>query len=131
MLSIIFGLCAALGWGAGDFTGGLASRKTGAYRAVFYSEVIGIVFLFFILGVTSEPVPNLKVWLLSMLAGAIGTFGLILLYHAMTIGLMSIAAPVSALLGRDSPCCGRHLSGKVFPIPRPSSDLDLPSSQFG
>jgi len=78
LLSIIFGLCAALGWGAGDFTGGLASRKTGAYRAVFYSEVIGIVFLFIILGVTSEPVPNLKVWLISMVAGAVGTFGLIL-----------------------------------------------------
>lgn len=103
MLSIIFGLCAALGWGAGDFTGGLASRKTGAYRAVFYSEVIGIVFLFFILGVTSEPVPNLKVWLLSMVAGAVGTFGLILLYRAMTIGLMSVAAPVSALLAATLP----------------------------
>ena len=103
MLSIIFGLCAALGWGAGDFTGGLASRKTGAYRAVFYSEVIGIVFLFIILGVTSEPVPNLKVWILSMVAGAVGTFGLILLYRAMTIGLMSVAAPVSALLAATLP----------------------------
>jgi uncharacterized membrane protein len=103
LLSIIFGLCAALGWGAGDFTGGLASRKTGAYRAVFYGEVIGIVFLFFILGVTSEPVPNLKVWLLSMVAGAVGTFGLILLYRAMTIGLMSVAAPVSALLAATLP----------------------------
>ena len=103
MLSIIFGLCAALGWGAGDFTGGLASRKTGAYRAVFYSEVIGIVFLFIILGVTSEPVPNLKVWLISMVAGAVGTFGLILLYRAMTIGLMSVAAPVSALLAATLP----------------------------
>jgi drug/metabolite transporter (DMT)-like permease len=103
LLSIIFGLCAALGWGAGDFTGGLASRKTGAYRAVFYSEVIGIVFLFFILGVTSEPVPNLNVWLLSMVAGAVGTFGLILLYRAMTIGLMSVAAPVSALLAATLP----------------------------
>jgi drug/metabolite transporter (DMT)-like permease len=103
LLSIIFGLCAALGWGAGDFTGGLASRKTGAYRAVFYSEAIGVVFLFFILGVTSEPVPNLKVWLLSMVAGAIGTFGLILLYRAMTTGLMSVAAPVSALLAATLP----------------------------
>jgi drug/metabolite transporter (DMT)-like permease len=103
LLSIIFGLCAALGWGAGDFTGGLASRKTGAYRAVFYGEVIGIVFLFFILGVTSEPIPNFKIWLLSMVAGAVGTFGLILLYRAMTIGLMSVAAPVSALLAATLP----------------------------
>jgi uncharacterized membrane protein len=103
LLSILFGLSAALGWGAGDFTGGLASRKTGAYRAVLYSEVIGVVVLFFILIVSGETVPNLKIWLLSMVAGAIGTFGLILLYRAMTTGLMSVAAPVSALLAAILP----------------------------
>jgi drug/metabolite transporter (DMT)-like permease len=103
LLSILFGLSAALGWGAGDFTGGLASRKTGAYRAVLYSEVIGVVVLFFILVVSGESMPNLKVWLLSMVAGAIGTFGLILLYRAMTTGLMSVAAPVSALLAAILP----------------------------
>jgi len=103
LLSILFGLSAALGWGAGDFTGGLASRKTGAYRAVLYSEVIGVVFLFFIVAVSGESVPNLKVWLLSIVAGAVGTFGLLLLYQAMTTGLMSVAAPVSALLAASLP----------------------------
>jgi uncharacterized membrane protein len=103
LLSILFGLSAALGWGAGDFTGGLASRKTGAYRAVFYSEVIGIVILFFIVGIAGEPVPSLNVWLISTIAGAVGTFGLLLLYQAMTTGLMSVAAPVSALLAAILP----------------------------
>ena len=103
MLSILFGLTAALSWGAGDFTGGLASRKTGAYRAVLYSEVIGLVFLFVIVGIFGESLPNLKVWLLSSVAGVVGTIGLILLYHAMTRGLMSIAAPVSALLAAVIP----------------------------
>jgi len=103
LLSILFGLTAALSWGAGDFTGGLASRKTGAYRAVLYSEVIGLVFLFVIVGIFGESLPNLKVWLLSSVAGVVGTIGLILLYHAMTRGLMSIAAPVSALLAAVIP----------------------------
>ena len=98
MLSILFGLGAALSWGAGDFTGGLASRKTGAYRAVFYSEIIGVFLLFIILGVSGEAFPNLRIWSLAMVAGAIGTVGLMLLYQAMTLGLMSISAPVSALL---------------------------------
>ncbi len=98
MLSILFGLGAALSWGAGDFTGGLASRKTGAYRAVFYSEIIGVFLLFIILGVSGEAFPNLRIWSLAMIAGAIGTVGLMLLYQAMTLGLMSISAPVSALL---------------------------------
>ncbi len=103
MLSILFGLGAALGWGAGDFTGGLASRKTGAYRAVFYSEVIGIIFLLIIVKIPGESLPDQRVWLLAMLAGALGTVGLILLYHSMTLGLMSIATPVSALLAASLP----------------------------
>ncbi|MBK7454694.1 MAG: EamA family transporter [Anaerolineales bacterium] len=103
MLSILFGLGAALGWGAGDFTGGLASRKTGAYRAVFYSEAIGIIFLLIVVKISGESLPNQRVWLLSMLAGALGTVGLMMLYHAMTLGLMSIATPVSALLAASLP----------------------------
>jgi len=103
LLSILFGLTAALSWGAGDFTGGLASRKTGAYRAVLYSEVIGVVFLFIIVGISGESFPNLKIWLLSMTAGVVGTIGLMILYHAMTRGLMSVATPVSALLAAAIP----------------------------
>ncbi|MDP1715170.1 MAG: EamA family transporter [Anaerolineales bacterium] len=103
MLSILFGLGAALSWGAGDFTGGLAARKTGAYRAVFYSEVVGIFLLFAVVGISGESLPNLKVWLLAMLAGAVGTVGLMLLYHSMTLGLMSVATPVSALLAASIP----------------------------
>lgn len=103
MLSILFGLCAALGWGAGDFTGGLASRKTGAYRAVFYSEVVGLLLLFIMLGIYRELFPALSSWSFAMIAGIIGTFGLMLLYHAMTLGLMSISAPVSALLAAVLP----------------------------
>jgi uncharacterized membrane protein len=98
LLSILFGLGAALSWGSGDFTGGLASRKTGAYRAVFYSEIIGVFLLLIMLGVSGEAFPSLSIWSLSMIAGAIGTLGLMLLYQAMTLGLMSISAPVSALL---------------------------------
>lgn len=103
MLSILFGLGAALGWGAGDFTGGLAARKTGAYRTVLYGEVIGIILLLVIAQVSGESLPNLPMWLLAMLAGMAGTVGLILLYHSMTLGLMSIATPVSALLAASLP----------------------------
>jgi drug/metabolite transporter (DMT)-like permease len=103
LLSVFYGLLAAIGWGAGDFTGGLAARKTGAYRAVFYAEVIGVFVLLVTTLFLDEPVPGLRVWVLSMLAGAFGTIGLILLYQAMTLGLMSIAAPVSALLAAALP----------------------------
>ena len=102
-MSIIFGLASALTWGAGDFTGGLAARKVGAFRSVFYAEVIGIVFLFFVVSATGEPMLASRSAIFALVAGALGTIGLMLLYHSMAIGVMSIAAPVSALLAAMLP----------------------------
>lgn len=103
MLSILLGLASALSWGAGDFTGGLAARKVGAYRSVFYAEVIGVAFLFLVLAFVNEPLPDRRAQIFALLAGALGTIGLMLLYHSMTLGLMSVAAPVSALLAAVLP----------------------------
>ena len=103
MISIWLGLTSAISWGAGDFTGGLAARKTGAYRAVFYGEVIGLALLFVVVFATPQPMPDFNSILLSMAAGAFGTVGLMLLYSAMAQGKMSIAAPVSALLAAALP----------------------------
>jgi drug/metabolite transporter (DMT)-like permease len=103
LLSILYGLGAALSWGAGDFTGGLAARKAGAYRSVFYGEVVGVIVLLAIVAISGEPLSDRATWLLSMFAGALGSIGLLLLYHSMTLGLMSIAAPVSALLAAALP----------------------------
>lgn len=103
MLSIIFGLSAALGWGAADFTGGLASRRTGAYRAVLYGEAVGLIFIIVALFAIREPLPNLVPLGMALFAGAIGTSGLLLLFHAMESGKMSIATPVSALMAATLP----------------------------
>ena len=103
MLSIIFGLASALTWGAGDFTGGLAARRVGAYRSVFYAEVIGTIFLFIVIGFTGETMPGTRTMIFAALAGMMGSVGLMLLYHAMSVGMMSIAAPVSALLAAALP----------------------------
>jgi drug/metabolite transporter (DMT)-like permease len=103
LLSILYGLCAALSWGAGDFTGGLAARKVGAFRSVLYGEVIGVAALFVAVAFAREPLPDMRSWLVAMLAGMLGSIGLMLLYHSMSIGLMSIAAPVSGLLAAALP----------------------------
>jgi len=103
LLSILFGLSAALGWGAADFMGGLASRRTGAYRAVLYGEITGLVFLIIALIGIREPLPNLAPLGMALFAGAIGTTGLLMLFHAMENGKMSIATPVSALMAAALP----------------------------
>ncbi len=110
MISILFGLAAALSWGAGDFTGGLAARKTGAYRAVLYGEVIGLILIFLTAWSLPQSIPSPFAWIYSIVAGALGTSGLLLLYQAMASGKMSIAAPVSALLAAVLPVLVGSLS---------------------
>lgn len=95
---LLFGILSALTWGAGDFSGGLASRKTGPYRAVFYAEVVGLLLLLSGLFYIHEAPTSLENLAASFAAGLCGAFGLLILYNAMGKGQMSIAAPVSALL---------------------------------
>jgi drug/metabolite transporter (DMT)-like permease len=103
LIPVLYGLLSALSWGGGDFAGGLASRKTGAYRAVFYGEALGLLLLFgAVLGV-HEPALSWQKTLLAGSAGAIGSVGLLILYQAMITGRMSIATPVSALLAAVLP----------------------------
>jgi uncharacterized membrane protein len=103
MLSALFGLLSATSWGAGDFFGGLASRRSSAARATFYGEVFGLVMLLAVapfFGGLGMPWTD---WAWSLVAGATGAFGLSILYRALVEGQMSVAAPVSALLAAVLP----------------------------
>lgn len=103
MLSILFGLSAALAWGAADFTGGLASRRTGEHRAVLYGELFGLVLIIAAAFFIQQPVPGWRVMVLAFVAGAVGTTGLLALYRAVIQSKMSISMPVSALLAAALP----------------------------
>ena len=103
MTAILFGLFSAAAWGGGDFAGGLASRRVGAYRAVLYAELVGLIGLLAALGFYHEAIPSTRSLVFAACAGSIGSLGLLILYQAMSTGKMSIAAPVSALLAAALP----------------------------
>src|SRR5262245_18945277 len=97
MLSILFGITSALSWGSGDFAGGLSSRKVGAYRAVLYADFFGLLIVILASFVYHEAFPYTQVVIDSIIVGALGSIGFIIPYYSLTVGQMSIAAPVSAL----------------------------------
>lgn len=97
MISILYGIASAISWGAGDFAGGLASRKLGAYRAVFYADLVGLFVVLPFLALFREPLPATMVLVNAAVGGVLGSFGLLVLYYSLSVGKMSIAAPVSAL----------------------------------
>ncbi|MGE5462994.1 MAG: EamA family transporter, partial [Syntrophothermus sp.] len=97
MLSIFYGIASAATWGAADFIGGLASKRTSPYRVLFLGQLAGLV-LFTLLAVfTFEAIPSLTGVLWGALSSLLGVAGLIFLYRALAGGQMTIAAPVSAL----------------------------------
>jgi drug/metabolite transporter (DMT)-like permease len=97
LLSIFYGIASAATWGAADFIGGLASKKTSPYRVLFLGELAGVIpFLLFAL-FTREAIPLPADLLWGGLASLLGLAGLVFLYRALASGQMTIAAPVSAL----------------------------------
>ncbi|MGE5377587.1 MAG: EamA family transporter [Bacteroidota bacterium] len=97
MLSIFYGIASAATWGAADFIGGLASKRTSPYRVLFLGQLAGLV-LFILLAVfTLEALPSAVDVLWAGLSSLLGLGGLIFLYRALAGGQMTIAAPVSAL----------------------------------
>jgi drug/metabolite transporter (DMT)-like permease len=117
LFSILFGLGAALAWGAADFVGGLASRRTGAYRAALYAEFFGLLFIIAAAFFVDDPLPGWPALALALAAGAIGTTGLLALFRSVVHGKMSIAMPVSALLAAALPVLvGSLIEGFPGPI---------------
>jgi hypothetical protein len=61
-LAISCGIGSAMAWGAGDFSGGMASRKGNVLKVVLYSQIIGGLFLLgmaFWVAETMPPVSHL------------------------------------------------------------------------
>jgi drug/metabolite transporter (DMT)-like permease len=97
LLSIFYGILSAGTWGAADFIGGLASKRTSPYRVLFLAEIAGLVLFIVIALLLGEPVPPFVDLLLGAASSLVGLSGLLLLYRALANGKMTIAAPVSAL----------------------------------
>ncbi len=112
MIAVLYGLIAALTWGAGDFNGGLAAKRSNPYGVVAVAHIISLGLLLLLLPVLGEPVPPLHDWLWGGAAGLAGAVGLLLLYRALATGRMSVAAPASALLAAALPVfVGTFLDG--------------------
>lgn len=103
LASVAFGIAAALTWGAGDFSGGFAARRTNAYSVVIAAHLFSLALLVAAALALREPLPKADVWLWGAAAGLSAGAGLPLLYRALAEGHMSVAAPVSALVAAGIP----------------------------
>jgi drug/metabolite transporter (DMT)-like permease len=99
----VLGLAAALVWGAGDFGGGLASRRAPVYGVVLVSQVTGLVLAIAIALALGQGLPSSTDLATCFVAGALGAIGITMLYRGLAIGRMGIVAPVTGVLAAVIP----------------------------
>jgi drug/metabolite transporter (DMT)-like permease len=114
---VLFGLGAALAWGAGDFGGGLVSRRTAVYGVVMLAQLTGMAIAIVLAIVRSEPIPTGMDLVWCGLAGVLGGIGITALYRGLAVGRMGIVAPVTGILAAVIPVtAGIVLEGLPAPL---------------
>lgn len=95
MLPIALGLGAAACVGVGDFAAGVAARRISPLLVGFWTQAVGVALgSLLILLLRPEPMPGQIPW--ALLAGITFGAGLALLYRAMSVGAISLVAPITA-----------------------------------
>ena len=89
-------LAGALGWGVGDFLGGLAARRLRVLAVLAVSQAVGLVGVSVWALASGDPFPGIVEVFPAAVAGVAAMTGLVALYRGLAIGAMGIVAPISA-----------------------------------
>ncbi len=118
--AVFYGLLSALTWGSGDFSGGLASKRTDVFSVVLISQffggllVLALALVFEPEGLTGQD------FALGAAAGICGALGLLAFYQALASGRMGLTAPLASLVSAIVPVLfGLSLEG----LPSPKQGL--------
>lgn len=98
LLAVFFGLGSAFTWGAGDFSGGFASKRGNVLSVIVISQLVGLGFLLLLSLIIPENTPSFHSLAWGAAGGVFGATGLVALYTALASGRMSIVAPLSAVM---------------------------------
>ena len=99
-MHLLMGLLSALCWGGTDYLSGKAARELGVFKTLFVSQLFGLMMLSLIFFIFSIPF-ELKIS--GLLTAAIASFcnllGMVFLLKALSIGKISVVAPLVSLYG--------------------------------
>lgn len=98
LTAVLFGLAAAASWGAGDFSGGVATKRSHVYVVVLLSHIVGLVGLLALIVLFGEPFPALRDMGIGALGGISGAVGVAALYTGLSRGRMGVVAPLTAVV---------------------------------
>jgi drug/metabolite transporter (DMT)-like permease len=97
VLAVILALASALGYGASDFTAGLASRSAAVIRVTLLASVVSLVPVAVALPFAAGHQPTTAALAWGAVAGLGGTVGALALYMGFRQAAFSVAGPLSAV----------------------------------
>ena len=103
LLGVLFALTSAVVWGGGDFTGGLATRRSSPFHVLALASLSGMAVLLVCVLLWRESFPSWRTVLWSALAGASGAVGIAALYQALSLGHAAAVAPTAAVISAAMP----------------------------
>jgi drug/metabolite transporter (DMT)-like permease len=110
-MAALLALSSALVYGAADFLGGLATRRTSVFGVVALSQLVGLVALVALLPWLGGPVGRSDLaW--GAAAGLAGATGLLVFFRTLARGVMSVIAPVTAVTAAAVPVLVGVLAGE-------------------
>ncbi len=110
-MPIVLALLGALVYGTADFAGGIASRRAPALAVVFSGQVASLALLAVALVVLPGRLdPGSVAW--GAAAGAVGGLSLLLFYRTLSLGAMTVVAPLTAVMSAVVPVVGGLVLGE-------------------
>lgn len=96
-MAYLLAISSAALYGAADFLGGLAARRTNTFAVVVVSQCAGLILLALLLPVLPDATPSRRDLIWGGAAGLTGGIGVALLYRALAVGTMAVVAPTTAV----------------------------------
>jgi drug/metabolite transporter (DMT)-like permease len=103
LLAAAGGMLAAVFWGAGDFGGGIATKRLPVFIALLGVQAVGLAGAMVGVLLLGEPLPVPADAGWAAVAGIFGAVGLAGLYRALADGRMGIVAPITGVLAAAIP----------------------------
>jgi drug/metabolite transporter (DMT)-like permease len=96
-LTYALAVLSSITYGAADFLGGLATKRSTMFSVVVFSQLAGLILVLFSLPFLPRSSPTAIDFAWGAASGLAGGIGVALLYRGLAIGVMSVVAPVTAV----------------------------------
>ena len=111
-MPLIWAGFAALFYGLADYSGSRASRFANSASITFFGQAMAFMGIGVFLLFARTPVMPLESWLWTTGGGFGGALALVAFYKAMSMGSMTVIAPITAVIGLSVPVIAGVLSGE-------------------